>query len=54
MGLVVFGVTAMAWTYSARNEYRTRFPEEGRFFPSRWFVIDQLFGRYPRMLTSNA
>lgn len=38
MGLVVFGITATAFSYSARNEYRTKFPEEGRFFPSRWYV----------------
>jgi hypothetical protein len=31
----VVGVTALAWKYSAENEFRTKFPEEGRFYPSR-------------------
>lgn len=35
MGLVIFGITAMAWSISAEREYRTKFPEPGRFFPSR-------------------
>jgi len=34
---VVFGITALAWNLSAQREVRTRFPEEGRFFPSRWW-----------------
>ena len=33
---VIFGITAMAWSVSAEREYRTRFPEAHRFFPSRW------------------
>ena len=33
--LVMFGITAIAWNISAEREYRTKFPEEGRFFPSR-------------------
>ena len=36
MGLVVLGFTGIAFNYSAQNEFRTRFPEKGRFFPSRW------------------
>lgn len=32
---VVFGITAMAWSVSADREHRTKFPEPGRFFPSR-------------------
>ncbi|KAL8969661.1 MAG: hypothetical protein Q9183_001895 [Haloplaca sp. 2 TL-2023] len=35
MGVVIFGITAMAWSISAEREYRTKFPEPGRFFPSR-------------------
>ena len=35
MGLVIFGITAVVWSISADREYRTRFPEPGRFFPSR-------------------
>ena len=37
MAGVVIGVTAMAWGISADRERRTKFPEEGRFFPSRWY-----------------
>ena len=33
---VIFGITAMAWSVSAEREYRTRYPEPDRFFPSRW------------------
>ncbi|KFY71705.1 hypothetical protein V499_08107 [Pseudogymnoascus sp. VKM F-103] len=33
----IFGVTAMSWKYSAENEYRTKFPEQGRFYPSRYW-----------------
>lgn len=35
---IVIGLTAMVWKVSAEREVRTRFPEKGRFFPSRWFV----------------
>lgn len=38
MGLVIFGITAFAWKISAEREFRAKFPEEGRFFPSRWYV----------------
>lgn len=38
MAGVVIGITAMAWNISAEREVRTRFPEEGRFYPSRWWV----------------
>lgn len=41
MAGVVIGITALAWNISADREVRTKFPEEGRFFPSRWWV-----GRY--------
>jgi len=34
-GMVIVGVTAMMWKLSAEREVRTKFPEEGRFFPSR-------------------
>ncbi|RDW92056.1 hypothetical protein BP5796_01450 [Coleophoma crateriformis] len=36
-GIVIFGLTALAWNTSAEREYRTKFPEEGRFFPSRYW-----------------
>jgi hypothetical protein len=35
MGVIIFGLTAFMWSVSAEREVRTRFPEEGRFFPSR-------------------
>ena len=35
MSVVVFGITAMAFSISAEREYRPRMPEKGRFFPSR-------------------
>ncbi|KAL8845107.1 MAG: hypothetical protein Q9205_001989 [Flavoplaca limonia] len=37
MGVVIFGITAIVWGISADREYRTRFPEPGRFFPSRYW-----------------
>jgi len=42
MGLVIFGVTAMVFNYSAKHEHRTAFPEQGRFYPSRWYAIRQI------------
>ena len=42
MAAVMIGITAMAWSVSAEREVRTRFPEEGRFFPSRWYVLAKL------------
>jgi len=36
MAGVIIGITAMVWSISADRETRTKFPEEGRFFPSRW------------------
>jgi hypothetical protein len=42
MGLVIFGVTAMVFNYSAKHEHRTAFPEQGRFYPSRWYAIEQI------------
>ena len=35
MGLVVLGITAIAFSISAEREFRPRMPEKGRFFPSR-------------------
>ena len=35
MAGVVFGIAAMAFSVSADREHRTKFPEAGRFFPSR-------------------
>ncbi|KAL1955568.1 hypothetical protein VTO42DRAFT_8447 [Malbranchea cinnamomea] len=43
IGAVALGIAAMAFKLSAEREYRTKFPEEGRFFPSRWWskqIID--------------
>ncbi|KLJ11121.1 hypothetical protein EMPG_13572 [Blastomyces silverae] len=37
IGAVMFGVAAMAFSVSADREFRTKFPEQGRFFPSRWW-----------------
>lgn len=38
MATVILGITAYAFSISADREYRTKFPEEGRFFPSRWYI----------------
>ena len=35
LGLVVVGITAIAWNISAERETRDRMPEKGRFYPSR-------------------
>lgn len=35
MGGVILAVLAATWNLSANLEYRERFPEKGRFFPSR-------------------
>ncbi|QSZ35660.1 hypothetical protein DSL72_006782, partial [Monilinia vaccinii-corymbosi] len=37
MMTVIVGITAGMWKLSAEREYRTKFPEEGRFFPSRYW-----------------
>ncbi|CAD6501217.1 BgTH12-01471 [Blumeria graminis f. sp. triticale] len=37
MGAVIFGITALMFKLSAEREYRDKFPEEGRFFPSRYW-----------------
>ncbi|KAF2187887.1 hypothetical protein K469DRAFT_737707 [Zopfia rhizophila CBS 207.26] len=37
MGGVIFGITALVWSLSAYREQRTKFPEPGRFFPSRYW-----------------
>ena len=39
MAAVIFGITAMAWSVSAEREVRTKMPEKGRFYPSRWYVL---------------
>ncbi|KAI1265613.1 hypothetical protein F5Y18DRAFT_426705 [Xylariaceae sp. FL1019] len=36
-GLVIIGVTGIFWKLSANREYRHQMPEEGRFFPSRYW-----------------
>jgi hypothetical protein len=35
MGGVILGIAALAFSVSAEREERTKFPEPGRFFPSR-------------------
>ncbi|TGO82662.1 hypothetical protein BPOR_0783g00050 [Botrytis porri] len=37
MATVIVGITAGMWKLSAEREFRTKFPEEGRFFPSRYW-----------------
>ncbi|KAF2161463.1 hypothetical protein M409DRAFT_28192 [Zasmidium cellare ATCC 36951] len=37
MGAVMTGIVAMAWSYSAENEFRNEMPRSDRFFPSRWW-----------------
>jgi len=37
MGVVIASITAFAWRTSAIKEDRFKFPEQGRFFPSRWW-----------------
>lgn len=39
MAGVIIGITAIVWRIGAEKEVRTRFPEKGRFFPSRWWVL---------------
>lgn len=34
----ILGITAYFWSLSAERERRPRFPEPGRFFPSRLYV----------------
>lgn len=34
-GLVIAGLTALVWKFSAENEVRYKMPEPGRFYPSR-------------------
>ncbi|KAK2066827.1 hypothetical protein P8C59_000611 [Phyllachora maydis] len=36
-GLVVVGITALAWKLSAEREVRYKMPEPGRFYPSRYW-----------------
>ncbi|KAI5310041.1 hypothetical protein KEM55_001884 [Ascosphaera atra] len=38
IGVITFGIAVLAFRHSANIEYRTKMPEEGRFFPSRWYV----------------
>lgn len=35
IGGVIAGIVFMTWTVSADREHRTKFPEPGRFYPSR-------------------
>ncbi|KAF8477391.1 hypothetical protein BDZ91DRAFT_709172 [Kalaharituber pfeilii] len=35
MGGTIFGIALTVWSLSARVEERDRFPEKGRFYPSR-------------------
>ncbi|MCJ1474509.1 hypothetical protein MMC13_003167 [Lambiella insularis] len=37
MATIIVGITAMVWGISADREVRTRFPEPGRFYPSRYW-----------------
>ncbi|KAK6537467.1 hypothetical protein TWF694_011652 [Orbilia ellipsospora] len=37
MGALVLGFGLMALNLSANLEHRERMPEDGRFFPSRWW-----------------
>ncbi|KAI5285593.1 hypothetical protein KEM54_000452 [Ascosphaera aggregata] len=37
LGLVTLGIATMVFQASANLEHRNRMPEEGRFFPSRWY-----------------
>ncbi|PGH11525.1 hypothetical protein AJ80_07091 [Polytolypa hystricis UAMH7299] len=37
MGAVLLGTVVLAFNLSGEREVRTKFPEEGRFFPSRWW-----------------
>ncbi|KAJ4988459.1 hypothetical protein SVAN01_06076 [Stagonosporopsis vannaccii] len=37
VGLVLVSLVGMAWSVSAQREYRDKMPEQGRFFPSRYW-----------------
>ncbi|ORY18505.1 hypothetical protein BCR34DRAFT_473198 [Clohesyomyces aquaticus] len=37
MGGVIVGIVGLAWAMSADREYRDKMPEQGRFFPSRYW-----------------
>ncbi|OAL47551.1 hypothetical protein IQ07DRAFT_646480 [Pyrenochaeta sp. DS3sAY3a] len=37
LGLAMVGITGLAWRFSAEHEYRDKMPEQGRFFPSRYW-----------------
>jgi hypothetical protein len=37
MGLVLSSIVGMVWMVSANREYRDKMPEQGRFFPSRYW-----------------
>ncbi|KAI5305391.1 hypothetical protein KEM56_004560 [Ascosphaera pollenicola] len=37
LGLVTFGIVTMIFQASAKLEHRNKMPEQGRFFPSRWW-----------------
>ncbi|RQM07860.1 hypothetical protein DH86_00000735 [Scytalidium sp. 3C] len=36
-GALIVGITALVWNVSAEREFRHKMPEEGRFFPSRYW-----------------
>lgn len=38
IGSTALGLAALLFNYSAQHEHRDKFPEPGRFFPSRWYV----------------
>jgi hypothetical protein len=38
MGSVIIGLTAFMWSVSADREYRTKFPDPDKFYPSRQYV----------------
>ncbi|EEQ28858.1 hypothetical protein McanMca71_001078 [Microsporum canis] len=37
IGTTALGFAALLFNYSAQHEHRDKFPEPGRFFPSRWW-----------------
>ncbi|EFX02682.1 hypothetical protein CMQ_2611 [Grosmannia clavigera kw1407] len=36
-GVAVFAITAVVWKIDGELEYRSKMPEPGRFFPSRYW-----------------
>jgi hypothetical protein len=37
MAGVAFGLCALVFNLSSEREFRNKHPEQGRFFPSRWY-----------------